>query len=66
MKNFIVWVLITLILISGIGFYAEYCVSRPMDLGFTTAATVLLIVAVLLYGRFTIQLLTKYLKLKNK
>lgn len=55
--------MITLIIGTAIAYYTEYCVSRPMSVWISAPLGVILLVAIIYYMKYLINLFFKLLKL---
>lgn len=65
MKDLIITLLFTVVVIITSGMYFEYCVNRPFPIGLTLVLGMLLFLEFVLYIIFLIKLFIKHLNLKK-
>lgn len=66
MKQFSIWLIVTVVTLTIFGSYFEFVISRECDFGIVVVATLIIPIIAIAYLHYTLKQLTKYLKIKNK
>lgn len=66
MKNLIVFLLSTTIVVLGVTFYTDYCINAPCPLWLSLPLGLILVVGLFYYGRYLVNLIAKLLNFKEQ